>query len=350
MLIGSQASGTVTQSNSNNNIPLANTNNNNKLSPEQEQARITDLVDKLLHEADGKITNRFPSAVSEFAVGMSRVNRDEFAKRFDTGVPLDESKADSNNEVLIIYQNARALPKNALLAKEASSLTEPPLLQVDDATENCDVVAVALLDHSRKHQQCIALMGQYESWHLQKFMRMPQGKGKLDMSLPLRYVNRGAQASGRVGNTAPSLETTKVYWEILQRYLAAFEENIKKLEPIVQPIAIQNTVIVMVCNFGQSELLMNFICHAKRRNLDLSNVLIFATDEETRDLVASMNIAVFYDEYNYENMPKEAAKRYADRTFRSMMLSKVFCVQMVLSLGYDVLFQGKNAMTLKGSP
>jgi hypothetical protein len=177
-----------------------------------------------------------------------------------------------------------------------------------------------------------------------------KGKGKIDMSLPLRYFNRGAQASGRVGNTAPSLETTKVYWEILQRYLAAFEENIKKLEPIVQPIAIQNTVIVMVCNFGQSELLMNFICHAKRRNLDLSNVLIFATDEETRDLVASMNIAVFYDEYNYENMPKEAAKRYADRTFRSMMLSKVFCVQMVLSLGYDVLFQGKNAMTLKGSP
>jgi hypothetical protein len=84
---------------------------------------------------------------------------------------------------------------------------------------------------------------------------------------------------------------------------------------------------------------MNFVCSARNRGLDLSSVLLFATDEETRDLATGFGLTVFYDEANYGNMPKQAANRYADKTFMAMMMAKVFCVQMISMLGYDVLFQ-----------
>ena len=35
------------------------------------------------------------------------------------------------------------------------------------------------------------------------------------------------------------------------------------------------TVIVMTCNRGQSELLMDFACSARARGLDLQNVVVF---------------------------------------------------------------------------
>ena len=42
---------------------------------------------------------------------------------------------------------------------------------------------------------------------------------------------------------------------------------------------------------------------------------------------------------NYGHIPKKAAGRYADRTFTAVMMAKVYCVQMTMMLGYDVLFQ-----------
>ena len=55
-------------------------------------------------------------------------------------------------------------------------------------------------------------------------------------------------------------------------------------------------VIVMVCNLGQSELLLNFVCAAKSRGIDLSAVLVFATDTETKELAEGLGLTAFYDE------------------------------------------------------
>ena len=38
-------------------------------------------------------------------------------------------------------------------------------------------------------------------------------------------------------------------------------------------------------------------------------------------------------------MPEKAARAYADKTFGEMMKAKVYCIQMVSMLGYDILFQ-----------
>jgi hypothetical protein len=78
-----------------------------------------------------------------------------------------------------------------------------------------------------------------------------------------------------------------------------------------------------VCNFGQSQLLLNFACAARARGLDVSSVLVFATDQETKDLAQSVGLTAFFDEKNFGSMPQKAADKYGDATFTTMMLSKV---------------------------
>jgi hypothetical protein len=261
------------------------------------------------------------------------------------GVPLDQSKG-TNDEVLIMYSQANAMPTNPFPRKEAESMTELPLMDVQDATANCDFLNVILTDHSNKRRQCIALLGQYEAFHIQKFMRLPES-GKLDSSLPLRIVNRGAQSSGRKSTKPPTEEATAAYWEQLRTYLSSLDSVLKELAPIAKSVAVNNTIVVLVCNFGQSELLMNFICHARSRGLDLSAILVFATDVETLELAQGLGVTAFYDETNYGAMPKSAARRYADNTFMQMMMAKVFCVQMISMLGYDILFQDVDVVWYK---
>ena len=54
--------------------------------------------------------------------------------------------------------------------------------------------------------------------------------------------------------------------------------------------------MVLTCNHGQSELLMNFVCSAHARGFDLKNVLVFPTDLETNQLAEGMGLATFYEE------------------------------------------------------
>jgi hypothetical protein len=44
---------------------------------------------------------------------------------------------------------------------------------------------------------------------------------------------------------------------------------------------------------------MNFIYNARRRSLDLTPVLVFATDPETKDLVQGLGLTDSYEEINY---------------------------------------------------
>jgi hypothetical protein len=110
----------------------------------------------------------------------------------------------------------------------------------------------------------------------------------------------------------------------------------------------------MVCNHGQSELLMNFVCSTRARGISTKNILIFATDEETKAIAENMGLTAFYDEQvwepngalpllgkhdiprrpphlpstiappqNFGSMPKQAAEEYGDVTFMKMMMAKV---------------------------
>jgi len=54
--------------------------------------------------------------------------------------------------------------------------------------------------------------------------------------------------------------------------------------------------VVMVANLGVLELLTNFVCSSRARGLDISNVIVFATDAETREAMASLGVETFDDE------------------------------------------------------
>jgi len=307
----------------------------------------------------------FPSTVRDILAKARMVPRDDFASHFEheLGVPYDPS-SEHNSQVLLLYHSESAVPTNTTTttASQQQQQSIPLVESTKEATANCDYLNIVLTDHSRNRRQCTALVGQYESFHIQKLMRLPEPVAgevtaksreamRLDPKLPLRYVGRGATSSGRFTKPPPQ-KVTQEYWnDFLKPYLNNLDEVLDQLKPIAAEAAgaasSQNSIIVLVCNFGQSELLLNFLCSARARDLDTSSILVFATDEETEALAKSMGVRVFHDTINMKNMPKEAAKRYADYRFRAMMMAKVYCVHYLVTLGYDVLFQDVDVVWYK---
>ena len=183
--------------------------------------------------------------------------------------------------------------KNAL----TSDIVE--ITSAEEAVENCDHVNLIFTDHESRRKQCIAIMPQYESFHIQKWMRVSDTAKKpvVDSSEDLRYVGRGFQANGVDAFKPPDFERhTRKAWDLLRNYLDSLDDVLKELKEIVDRIKKDNTVIVMVCNHGQSELLVNFACSTHSRGLDISNIIVFATDLETKELAESVGLAAYYDE------------------------------------------------------
>jgi hypothetical protein len=240
--------------------------------------------------ASEKVGTLLPSdRVGHFAAAMARTSKEDFTSKLELGVPLDTIQ-NGTQDVLIIYSQDKSRPPASM---EAGSDVIPSL-QVDDALKNCQYVNVLLTHHSPDRSQCIAIVPQYESYHLQKWMRVDT-TGKLDKTLPLQMVSRGHQSNGRDQFKPPELSDTRKNWDMLAGYLQSIDAVLAELKPILEGIAVKNTVIVMVCNFGQAELLMNFVCSAKARGHDISNILVFATDQETTDLAESIGLTAYFD-------------------------------------------------------
>jgi hypothetical protein len=115
-----------------------------------------------------------PEAVGRFAVGMARVSKQEFTDKYDLGVPLDPPTA-GQEDLLLLYSHTGALPTNFADTEDQRTI---PSLGMERAVENCDYLNVVLTDHGNRHQ-CVAILPQYESFHIQKWMRI-NGMGKLD--------------------------------------------------------------------------------------------------------------------------------------------------------------------------
>jgi hypothetical protein len=231
----------------------------------------------------------FPTmTVGRFAAAMSRIDRSEFVKLYDPGVPLDPS-TDGASQVLLIYANAKVTPTSM------TNYNEIPELSAREALEHCDQMHVALLDHGVRNQ-CLALVPQYESFHLQNWMRMSNKTGELDKTADFRLVSRGHKTNGRNEFDPPALIESRKHWKMLQQYFDSVDDVLAELRPILAKIAQHNTVVVMVVNFGQSELLLNFVCAAQSRNLDLSNIIVFTTDQEATDLANGMGLTTYFDQ------------------------------------------------------
>jgi hypothetical protein len=238
---------------------------------------------------------RFAHSMDKLFAGASRVNRDEFMQQFDLGVPPDATTP-GNQEALILYHSPKSLPDASMEATVAGGPL--PQLSVQDATLHCDTLKIILTEPSRP-KQCMAIVGQWESYNIHKYMRLPPDNIRtgIDSTLPLRNVARTHSANKGKSQVIPKTFNVEAYDQgVLAPYLTALKGTLARLKPVAVKVAKDNTIVVLVCNLGQSELLVNFICNARSKKFDLSQILVFATDVETQKIAEALGVATFYDE------------------------------------------------------
>ena len=224
---------------------------------------------------------------------MARIEKDEFVTTFDYGTPMDKG-----GEVILMYNTDKAIPTGVQIANEVRNSNRDglPLLSVADATANCDYMTVTTVPPQNKHGQCLAIVQNYDNWHTQKWLRISsEAREKIDSSLPLRSVARGQTDEGRNDFNVPLESDIQQHWSMLKTYFSSIDDILGELKPIAESVAVNNTIIVMTCNRGQSELLMNFVCNARAKGLPLDNVLVFPTDEETQILAEGLGLTTYYD-------------------------------------------------------
>ena len=146
-------------------------------------------------------------------------------------------------------------------------------------------------------------------------------------------------------------------WKQLADFLNHYDETWNSLKPIAAKVArgrgrgsSKGAITVMVSNFGQAQLLLNFVCASKSVGNDLSNVILFAMDEKTYNLAQKLDLATFYPKHLFDGyVPKKKIEDYTfgDVKFATIMMGKIYSVQLVNDLGYDVLFQDLDVIPLR---
>lgn len=233
------------------------------------------------------IVNKYQEGNS--AVNAVRLSSHEFLNTFDYGYPTDNIA--QTKEILMLYNSKDLVPN---VDKEADGGDEnieliPFIDNLSTATAKCQEMNVVI---SQAPCLAISMTTGRGSFHVQRWSRHRLGDSGGNSSNKLVPVSRGLDKTYDEGDP-PGKHHTEQHWSRLNTYLNRYEQAIKELKSVTERIKVNNTIIVMVSNFGHSELLMNFICSAKSRNLDVSNILVFATDEETFEITKSLGIAAY---------------------------------------------------------
>ena len=259
---------------------------------------------------------RFPKTMSKFANGIARVSKDKLDEFFDFGNPLTKGQGTGQEDALILYHSAQAKPRDESVAHSVTYDDGNGILLLDPAlaTENCDAMNVVFTANPGNTRQCTALIGNYESYHIQRWMRVDTVKSSpIDPNLPLQLVSRGYASRGKANFYAPPSDSkfspVRRHWGQLKTFLQNVDQVLADLKPILKKIARNNAVVVMTVNMGQSSLLMNFACSARRRGFHLGNILVFPTDLESKKLAEGLGLATYYDENNMSSIPLGEARQ-----------------------------------------
>ena len=245
----------------------------------------------------------FNPSLHGLAVGAARTNTRLFTQTYDTGIPYDDS---SVQDVLILYSEPQSLPSNLRALTMEAQDHGIPELSAEQATQNCDLMNVLYVQRSGGERQCLAILGHYEDSTIfsKTFMRVKKQNDSeettrvRDATEILRHVGQGV--SRRTGDDfykPPSLSDTQFHYQMMRRFLKYYDQVILDVKKIASRIAKQNTVVAITTNKGYSDLLMNFVCQARSRGINLNNVLVFATDQETKNLAEGMGLAAYYGEH-----------------------------------------------------
>lgn len=265
--------------------------------------------------------------IGKLLSGMALTNRANFTNAIDLGVPLDPL-TESASHVLLLYGKNGAM-SDAVKAKiKADGPFLIPEVNFEDSVANCKTLQVWLLDLTsddikKDAGTCWALVPQFGSFHVQKYKRMKPRNLKhthqsIDETEPFRLSPRSLKPDGWERYMVPQTHHRNIAQAILSEYLVSQPRILKNLQATIDqslfPLDdnnnkgkkklgdnnkklknVNSTLIVMVCNSGQADVLANFVCSARSRQLDLSRILVFATDKETVSISHSLGLATFYD-------------------------------------------------------
>lgn len=364
-----------------NNLPIPNVKADNddvkcetKITPSLQEiidSRVNKELDVNFESQKKHSGKLFPDTVASFAAGMVSVSGKELLSdpNYDFGVPFKDGHADA--DALIIYSNANAMPNGLrhVTVHGEHDTGHIAKTSVSEALSNCGAMNVIFLPlgHASTRppmNDCYTIVGNMEDYHINRWLRMPDfdttGKHERELKKyhPLRHFGRVTlpkgvnefdvpeiwdnYKQGRKGFVLQHFDALKTFFETFDTVQQELGELITKRKAVRN-----NTVVVMTVNIGQSELLANFVCNARSRGLDISNVVVFPTDIESKTLSEGLGMTTYYDEKNLGALPKGEAKFYGDPIFASMMQAKILCVVNVLNLGYDVLFQDVDMVWFK---
>ena len=277
-----------------------NNNNDNTFISQKDEKYISSLVNKRVEEELNAMEEKENNNALEFKPSptlpikkLSYVNQVDFLRYYDFGINETISKqkgtynkSEYDNILMMHYK------KDSGDKKTAVNIINSALY----GTKDCDIMLV-VGNKPREDKHCLAYFNNYDNYHIQRFMRVGK-RGKIDSNAPLQHVGRGLQSSNMVDQfTPPETMHINTHWNHLKKYLNSIDNVLINVGKITKRIVTNdNNIIIMVCNYGQMSLLMNFVCSAKSNNFDISMVLVFATDKETYDIAKGLGLEVFYDE------------------------------------------------------
>lgn len=232
----------------------------------------------------------------------------EFLKQFDTGIPWQ----DASKEVMLLWNG------------HGGATTT-----VDD----CDTVKVLYSNSNDSARTCYAVVPFVaDVRHVHTFQR--------------RRSNNQWKSSHKFSNPKTTLQPKPVHSKdanlMLGHYLSHLHDALEQLRPLATKVSqsgvLLDTVVLLVCNVGHAELLLNFYCAAQSVGVDLGDFLVVAIDESIVELSQSLGLAVFYHKPLLEHIPKQSAE-YGSLNYAQVMMSKIYCVHMISHLGIDFIFQ-----------
>ena len=111
------------------------------------------------------------------------------------------------------------------------------------------------------------------------------------------------------GKTPPIKSNTDRH----EAFLRILLDNIEDLEATAAPIlrraaGTSNVVIAMALNHGDLDTLVNFVCSATKHGVDISNIVVFGTDQLVVNVAKSLGLHSFTHKA-FGDLPKKHAEQ-----------------------------------------
>jgi hypothetical protein len=287
----------------------------------------------------------FTNRVSGFMVGASRVSKDELLDKFDPGIPrwseVEYDTPPGERDALLFYSHEDAMPTEVLQDNFDR-------LDVEEAISNCKTVELIMRHDPPEHHTCFAIVGNQESRFTPNVYRWFISNDNNDdddddaASVVFEPTGRGREEYTEEDDfPLPEHDVLMKHRKRLAAYLDIVDSV---LVPFVRPIldaVVQKErrdLIVTSMNAGVADLLQNFVCSCRAKDIHLSFV-VFCIDQESVGIAEGLGLTAIYHPDLFGAVTSQASQAFGDEAFVAVNYAKVFVSHLLSIMGYSFLYQ-----------